>query len=836
MKKKRPGWIIKPAIYLFSAAVFIRLAWSYYNFKVFLVPQSHIDVAWLWTKDEASEKAKTTFSSVLGLMDKYQGFGYSQSNAIFYEWMEQRHPQIFNEIKKRVKEKRWEPVGGMWVESDTNMPSGESLVRQIFYGKRYFKDKLGVDVKVGWLPDTFGFSHQMPQIFKKSGIDYFMTQKLSINDTNGFPHKSFNWRSPDGSSVVSHIPPPFFLDSTNALKVLPYLLKSFIKGQKAMVLYGYSDGGGGPSEGMAGFIERLLPFKKPLRFEQAGAEDFFGEIAGERQPVWYNELYLENHRGSYTSQAWVKKTNRLLEARLRNAELFSAISWLYGGAYPSEDIDNAWKGALANQFHDIIAGTSISQVYRDAGLEYKGIERALKAIQGSSERRIASAIDTQGAGVPLIVFNALAWERSGVVGIESRALAGEGFLIADDAGNTVRHQTTGNKILFFADKVPSLGYKVFRIIRAGASTKARRGFTDAGLRATRLSLENSFLRIEIDENTGFLKDIIDKRNGFTVLNGPGNSLELFRDEPKDYDAWNISKEDMSRKPLLMDRPENIELLEQGDVFAKIRVTKRFEGTIFLADIVLYRDCPALFFENTVFWAQRHHLLKAAFPVNVKAGFATYEIPYGTIRRSTGNTSPAESAQFEVPGQRFADLSSPEYGVSLLNDSKYGYDVKGNTMRLTLLRGPEYPDKEADLGWHEFSYALYPHEGGFFDSNALRSAQEMNNPFIAFLAGKHNGALPRRHSFMGIDNKDIVLEVIKKSHDREAIVLRLYEAGGVGGEATVKVGTGLHIKSAFETDLLEKSLFGLKHSDQALLLKFKPFEIKTVELSFEKTIH
>ena len=660
-----------------------------------VIGNAHIDMAWLWPWSETVDVCQMTFERALENMEQYPDFLYAQSQAQAYAWMEERYPELFERIRKRAEEGRWIIVGGTWVEPDNNIPSGESQVRQILYGKRYFKEKFGVDVNIGWIPDSFGYAWTLPQIYRKSGFKYFVTQKLTWNDTNEFPHKVFWWQSPDGSRLFSYFPYTYSHDLGSqrlAEQFLDYHERTGLKDQ--LVLYGTGDHGGGPSEQMIDRVQTLNAIGTFPTVRQANPQVVLDKLENETDalPVWNDELYLEYHRGCYTTQAKIKKRNRRCEALLETAEKFATFSQT---AYPKSELEEAWKKTLFNQFHDILPGSCIKEVVVDAHRDYDWIEETLHDIIDSTLKEICSRIDTRGKGTPVVVFNPLSWPRDDMV----KGMIPEGmddtFSVFDGRGNRVLTQIHENTFVFIAEDIPSIGYRTYWL------KPENKGEESSQLSLGRDFVENQYYRIEINPETGNWSRLLDKRNGREVIEQgrEGNVLQALEDLPEAWDAWNIG---YTGKSWNIEDVERIAIIEGGPVRARLRITRRFGSSRFIQDLLLYDGIPRIDVYNQVDWHESHILLKAVFPVDVKSDHVTCEIPYGTITRSTTPLTPQDSAKFEVSAHKWIDLSDGSYGVGLLNDCKYGHDVQGNVMRITLLRSPKWPDPEADMGYHTFT--------------------------------------------------------------------------------------------------------------------------------------
>jgi alpha-mannosidase len=808
---------------------------------------AHIDLAWLWRWAETVQVTRATFDTVMKNMDEYPELIYLQSQAQAYKWMQDKYPDIFERIKQKVKEGRWEIVGGMWVEPDCNLIDGESFVRQMLYGKRYFQANFGKDVKIGWNPDSFGYNWNMPQLLTKAGFTSFVTQKISWNETNVFPHFFFWWEGPDGSRLLTYFPPTGYVGdlSSDELTEGVRLFERNTGLKNPFVLYGLGDHGGGPNRAMLDRARELARQKIFPRIEPSTMARYLGKFRPETLkslPVWDDELYLEYHRGTYTTQAETKNNNRKSEVLMANVEKLSSLAMLYGQPYGQAELESAWEKVLLCQFHDTLPGSSINPVYRDAAEVYRQVRREAGGTLRRSLQAVGDKIDTaSGApGRPLLVFNTLSWNRDGVVATElPRGWTGDARVV-DDQGREVPSQVLAEEgdLVFQARNVPAGGYRVYKLQNEKPSG------APSSLRATSSTLENEFLRVRLDPVSGDIVSLYDKVNGREVMaeGARGNALQLFEDIPEDYDAWNIG---YTGRRWEINKADSVELLSAGPVKAVLRVKKSFLGlskarrqpasdfpsSFFTQDIVLWEGIPRLDVEMSADWWEDHVLLKAAFPVSVQNDKATFEIPYASVQRPTGRTTDWDKARFEVPAIRWADLSDDGYGVSLINENKYGYDVTGNVLRLTLLRSPTDPDPMADKGKHRFGYSLYPHKGGWREAATVRKGYEFNYPLLTRFVEAHAGELPSAFSFFKAEPSDIVLSAIKKAEDRDSLVLRLYEAEGRATEA--RLSFFRPPKEVYALDLMEERLGPLPFKPGAgeIALKFGKSEIKSIELVF-----
>ncbi len=829
------------------------------QFNIRIVGNSHIDMAWLWPWTETVEVVRNTFQSVLDLMREYPDFKFTMSSARTYEWMQEKYPDLFKQIEQRVKEGRWEIIGGMWVEPDLNMPDGESLVRQILVGKRYFQKNFGVNVKIGWNPDSFGYNYQLPQIYKKSGMDYFVTQKLLwAHEFTVFPYKLFWWQAPDGSRLLTYFPHDYAggIDAeplaTDVSIWMPSIYGKTVPDKLGMMhLYGVGDHGGGPTRVMLDNADKLrAPDAVFPKLEFSFARDFFSDLEKKlpsmQVPTWDGELYFAYHRGVFTTQAETKRRIRRAEETVLNAEKFASLASLYGRAYPQDGMELTWKNLLFDHFHDIMPGSGIAVNYLDAKRNLEDVDRAANDVTMGSLREIAAHVNTQGGNtpseVPVLIFNSLSWPRTEVTEVEAQLPSPANQIeVADSTGKLVASQllsvdgeTHRARLLLLAN-TPSLGYRTY-FVRPRTSAQTTPSF----LVASANSLENEFVRVKIDPQTGCMTSLFDKRSGTEALapaetdtGGPktstcGNLLQTFVDKPKQWDAWNIDA-DFEKQHWDLDKADEVKLVEGGPLRAVIQIKNHFQNSTFVRDVIMYAGVPRVDVKMDAEWHEKHILLKVAFPVSAHSDKAVFEIPFGSVERPTTRNTPAEQAQFEVPAQRWADISDSKHGFSLLNDCKYGYDAKGNVLRLSLLRSPEWPDPHADEGHHEFTYSLYPHAGGWKDALTIRRGYELNYKLVALPFGKHQGMLAPDHSFLQTQSDNVIVTALKKAEDENALVLRYYEWAGKEGDVTIQLPPGA--ESAGETDLMEKATGSVPIRDSGVTLHTKPYEIKTIKVQF-----
>lgn len=741
-------------------------------YNVYAVGHGHLDLAWLWPLRETKRKAVRTFTNQLRNSEEIDGYVFGASQAQQFEWIENEHPKLFSEIRRAVAEGRIEVQGAMWVECDTNVTGGESLIRQNLYGKKYWKEKFNKPMNFCWLPDTFGYNGNLPQIMKKSGVDYFLTTKLSWNEHNKFPKRTFVWQGIDDSEVIVHMPPedtyngqgnPF--RTLNALDKYPEKDKVKTFG----ILYGVGDGGGGPGEGFIELVRRqekaaLLPTVK-----MSPATVLFEELGTQRDvlDVVKGELYLEKHQGTYTTQARNKNFNRRIEFALHNVEFLSAAAERAGCPYPAAELEKIWKEVLLYQFHDIIPGSSIERVYLESRARYEAMMQNLLSLQNRALRYLVdgttpSAINATGFIQRQLIVN----------GDESYMAAVKPYSAAP-----IRKYVPVD--IFFADDT---------------------------------SLENAAFRIKFD-SSGNMISLYDKQYSREICGDYLNRFNLYHDIPKEYDAWDIEWEYFKKQPSSFTFVSATSKVGEG--YAYVENTYRYGDSTLVQQVRLEAFKPYVIFSTEVDWKEKHKMLRAEFRPTVFADEVTCDIQMGKIKRTTHDRTPVEHAQFEICAHKYVDLSSNGYGVAMLSDSKYGWRVKEGTISLNLLRSPTWPDPNADTCVHSFSYALYPHNGDVCEAEVAKHAYLFNNPLILC---DGNVVLP---SIASTDNRDVVVETVKKAETGEGLVVRMYE--NAGQETTCKVNLGVAYESVSETNLLEQ---GGEAIETAKPIYFKPFEIKT----------
>jgi len=796
------------------------------DIKFFIFGHAHIDVAWLWTLDNTIEKTARTFSTQISQMKKFPQWIYQQGQTQLYEFIEEKFPEMFKEIRKKVKEGRWETSGGCWVEFDTNIPSGESIIRQILYGKNYFKEKFGIDCKVLWLPDVFGYSGSLPQIMKKSGIDLFITTKISWNRYTRFPYDTFYWKGIDGSKVLTH----FITTPTKSRHYHTYnttatpteIYETYLDYQQKninnilLIPYGFGDGGGGPKEGM---LNRIKWIKKGIegfvKVEDGGIEKFREEISKNIKkkdtPVYEGELYLEFHRGTYTTQTEVKKKNRKNEFLLRDAEIISILTGNEKESY--EKLKESWLLLLLNQFHDILPGSSIKEVYRDTLKDYEKIEKGTEHIIEKSFKKISEKENSY-----ISVFNPFSWNYTGYIKTDFVGYVPE----------NLPYEVDGKKLIIKVENIPPFSFRNIKTTKKRKIQNKRNG---------EKTIENEFYEIKIDKKTGRIISLIDKKTKRNICGDEGiNIFEIFEDKSitKGQEAWDIEYMHQFKCYEKDGKIEKIKI-EKGEISQKVIIKKKILNSRILQEIIIYKDDPIIYFETEVEWAESEKVLKVAFPLQIHTDYATCDIQFGSIKRPTHRNTLYEHAKFEIPAHKWIDLSEGFYGVSILNNSKYGFSVKENVVRITLLRSPVSPDSTADRGTHKFTYGLYPHQNGWEIAETPKISYQFNNPPRIFKGRVDNKYLTRTVEIKEEDKKgtNLIVETIKISEDKKGIIVRIYECKNSRGKANIKFNfPDKKIKKIYLCDNMENNLSLITdnyNTEKGIEIEYMPFEFINLKL-------
>jgi alpha-mannosidase len=797
---------------------------------VWLTGHAHSDLAWLWPLEETRRKAQRTFHNVVSLMDRYPELRFNQSSAQLYAWVEQSDPLLFDKIRVRIREGSWEIVGGMWVEPDGNLTAGESWVRQLLFGQRYFESRFGRRAKVAWLPDSFGFAGNLPQLLASAGIRYFFTHKLTWNERNPFPYNLYWWEGIDGSRVLAHSfnNPEHGYNSRLTAQEVAETWNNF--GAKrshdfTLLAFGYGDGGGGPSSDMLERFTRLREFPGLPHLHMGGVAEFYESISTESLPVWVGEQYLEYHRATYTTQGRMKSLHRQLERALVESETAATLAFVRRQQpYPKEEFDRLWQVLLLNEFHDILPGSSIHSVYETAHVQ---LATCLKASAKLRTDALA-AIDIEGSrdaeSLAGSIWNLEIYDRPLVAEIA----AGPGSrirLLTFEGCEASTQRLDEDRILVVAEDVivPALGAVPISIVEDAKS--AEFSPLPTSLPTSSGEMENGYLRIQLRED-GTLASIYDKEYRREVLAGRGNQLWLFTDIPRQFDAWDIDASYIDEGMELF-ALNALESVENGPLRAALRVTRRHDGIEIVQTYRLRRASRILEIHSRVHWCGRRRLLRALFPLEIKTHEMWAETAFGAVARSNNRNTPWDLAKFEVPAHRWVDLSEPSYGVSLLNNGKYGHSVDGNILGISLLRSPIYPDPYADEGDHEFVYAIYPHRGNW-RNGTVRAAQELHSP-LRYSSGRP-GAL--HSSLLRLHGDPLELACLKRAEDSEDVFLRLYEPNGDRGQTVVE--SALRIERAAIVNILEEQLEELRIEDERrITVAFTPFQVVSLRLTFAR---
>ncbi|MBR3503552.1 MAG: alpha-mannosidase [Clostridia bacterium] len=776
----------------------------------YAVGNAHLDLAWLWPMAETHRKTSRTFAAQLRLIEEYPDYKYIQSQPAAYVMCREHYPELYERIREAIRKGQWIAEGAMWVEPDTNMTSGESLVRQVLHGKRFFKEELGVDSVVLWLPDTFGYSAALPQILKSCGVKYLVTQKIfwSYNEGDQFPYHYFTWQGADGSEIDTFLPTNYTY-RTDPKEICETWKKRVQKrGLDAFLLpFGYGDGGGGPSRDYLEYLEREKDLEGMPRVKQASPTEFFEdmEAAGGPQHTYVGELYFSAHRGVFTSQAAIKKGNRKAELALREAEMWGALAMMKGAAdYPLARMDAAWKKLLLNQFHDILPGSSIAKVYEDARRDHRWIIGEANAVRDGALASLA-----RGEGVT--VFNSLSFGRKALVCLP--AAYRDGAQTPD--GQAVPVQPTEDGALALVT-LPPCGAVSLKPAKAASDIAAAGAcLTEGGA-----VIENALVRARLNAR-GEVVSFVDKATGREFAAGPMNRLLAYKDVPRLFDAWDIDS-NYIRQPVALDEAVELTVKEEKGLRAALHVKRRVMNSTFEQDIVLRADSRRLDFETRVDWHELHRLLKVSFPVDVQATEGVNEIQFGYMTRPTHRSRLYDSDRFEVCNQRYSALCDQSHGAAVLNDCKYGLSMNGNALELTLLRAAASPEMRADNGEHTFTYAFTAWEGGFLESPVVAEAYDLNVP-----AQVAQGACEAFSAF-SVDAANVFIDTVKPAEDGSGdVILRLYEAKKADTCCALKIN--MPAAKVWLCDMLENRLEEAPMEGGEAKLHFRTFEVKTVRI-------
>lgn len=801
---------------------------------VYAIGHTHIDMAWLWTLAQTIEKGERSFTSVLNLMKEYPEFKFLHSTPQLYALIKKHYPKLYAQIKDAVQRGQWEPEGAMWVEADTNLPSGESLVRQILYGKRFFKKEFGIDSKILWLPDVFGYSAALPQILRKSGVPYFMTTKLAWNDTDEIPFDSFQWQGIDGSQVLSHLintvsedysPTPWF-STYNGLLNARVVKKSWdrykqkMESDQILLAYGYGDGGGGPTFSMVETLKRLqkhvwgMPMVKSataLSFFQALAKD----ASTKPLPTWMGELYFEFHRGTYTSIAKNKKNNRRAETALSAVEKLYAIYDL--AHYPAEQLSQLWETTLLDQFHDVLPGSAIKEVYDDTDRNYSTLFTALsKQQQDFAERSLKKASNK------VVLFNPAGEKMWHIVTLS----VPDGDCVIDSNGKALPMQRDTHGYALVQATLPALSMTEITVTPSSSPVDNN----SEAPRPLGNSYETEYYKLTFDAHFS-LVGVYDKRWKRQIVPKGGyfNHLMVFSDFPREYDAWNIDS-DYERKSWPMDAVVSAEIVSQGLIFDTLQIVYQYAHSVIRQQIHLYHDSPRIAFQTHLDWHEHHALLRTLFDIDVNAKKADFDIQFGNISRQIAKNTSWEQAQFEVPAHKWADMSETGYGVSVITDAKYGYSARYKQLGITLVKSATEPNPVADQGVQDFTYEVLPHSGDWREAGTMAEAVRLNTPPVVWTGF----ALPKTDtdlgSFVSCDHSNVLVDTIKKAEDSNNIIIRLFENENKRTDVTLTFNHP--VKRAVLCNLLEheERLLNVSSDGRRVVVSFKPYEIQTVEIS------
>ncbi len=796
--------------------------------EMWFAGHSHIDVAWHWPLKETVRKVSRTFSSMLRLMEQYDGFKFCQSMPVLYEMAKRYYPEVYEQIKARVAQGRWETLGSMYLEPDCNLISGESFVRQILYGKKFYREELNSDSNICFLPDVFGYSPALPQILKKAGTDYFFTTKLTWNETNEFPYSVFKWRGLDGTEVLSGMMSMcterglglYNGDLTaEGVRLSMDYFKNKENGDPLLYLYGHGDGGGGVTKEMLEAVTRLDKVPLMPRIKIGTVAEYFQSLDKEKEyPVWSGEMYFEKHRGTYTTAAKNKKNNRKSEFLFRNAEILSVFGYLSDGTYRGADLEDGWKLILLNQFHDILPGTCIGPVYEQCDQQYariaqignESIEENLKVLTAREPREATY----------VTVYNTLSWARTQVVTVDGKGNSG----IKDCHGNyPVQVRRDDGTIAFLAEDVPAMGYRTYELT-GQAKENGEWGSVSCGSDNGTICVEDDWLEIKVDQK-GEMVSLYDKKAARQVLKAgqPGNQLKLLEDIPVEWgSAWETTEKRNDRPPM-DSRTLRCEVKEHHELYTIIRIEKEIHNSTIRQDMIVYHHGPYVEFRTVVDWDERHKILRTAFPVDVHTMDARYDVAFGNTQHPNHRTTSFDRARFEVCGHKWGDVSDGGFGVSLLNDCKYGYSIQDSHMELSLLRSADHPSDTCDRGTHSFSYWIYPHVGDIRQGKVAWAGYEVNVPLLV-TEGK---TLKGEGSFLYTDCENIIIDTIKKAEDGDDIIIRFFETYNTVSKGHICLN--FDAVDCVETDLLEREINKVSLENRRIPFTIKPYEIKTYRL-------
>ncbi len=782
------------------------------DYTVTCIGHSHIDLAWLWRYKHTREKGVRSFNTVNRMLKQHPDYLFMQSSPQLYASLKEDDPELYKQITLWIQEGRWEASGAMWVEADCNIPSGESLARQLIYGKKFFREEFGLDSKYLWLPDVFGYSYALPQLLKSAGVDSFITTKISWNDTNRMPHDTFIWKGLDGTEIITHfITTPEVTSDVSFYTYNGMITSETVTGvwdnykDKAintdmLICYGYGDGGGGPTRDMVKSIESLRQIPGLPSVKTGFVQDYLDTLhttireKGKEVAVWDGELYFELHRGTYTSQARIKRTNRQLELKFRDAEILCSMAAIKEkdlSAYPDSELEEGWKLILKNQFHDIIPGSSIKEVYADSEIE-QGIADTIadEAIVNAVRSLVDDSKD-------FTVFNTFSRARKSLVRVDDEHAMQSGYALVEIQPFS---QSSLESIICDTTAFGSISYKPGCI-------------------------ETDLLRVCWNPK-GQLTSVFNKGYGRETLSSVANCLEVSEDRPRDYDAWELDPT-LEMKQEVLSNLVSSELVEEGKLFVKVRFTWAYNKSTVSQILTVYSFSSRIDFITNVDWHEKQKTLRTAFPVDVRSLTARYDIQFGNIERPTVKNTSWDEAKFETVGHQWADFSERGFGVALLNDCKYGYDIHGNVMRLSLLKSAESPDTRAEEGMHAYTYSLYPHAQEWYDSELLTQAWDLNSPLIAV-----QGKSSEDFSGFRFACKNSLIDAIKKSEDDEGFIIRMHET--TGGQDILEIDLPDCFSSWTQTNLLEEPI-GPWETSNTIRYTLRAYEIVTFKVRWNDRI-
>ncbi|MFG6104972.1 alpha-mannosidase [Leptothoe sp. EHU-05/26/07-4] len=803
--------------------------------QIHCVGHAHLDLAWLWPVADTWQAAERTFTSVLTLQQEFPELIYTHSSPALFAWLETNRPQLFRQIQQQVAAGQWSIDAGLWVEPELNIVSGEAIARQILYGQRYCQEKFGTRSLIAWLPDTFGFCSQLPQLLKLGGVNIFATQKLRWNDTTQFPHELFRWQAPDGSEILGWTLPPIGTDF-DPVQMAEYAAQWEQKTNSphACWLPGVGDHGGGPTRDMLAKARRWqespffpqVRFSTPVNFLKTVShalphadypstdieQTFFTSQILPALPLWNDELYLELHRGCYTAHSDQKQQNRRAEDLLYQAELWSTIAQIKAAhPYPKDSLEAAWKGLLFNQFHDILPGSSIPEVFQDANQEWSKVESlGQEALVNALETLSGQSLPEQGQ--PLFVFNAHGWSRTEVV--TATLPLGQWQIINCETKQPVEYEVhrasnplakkaneESQVLSFLAADVPAVGYRLYALV-SDASEKRDDQNSDE------LVLDNGYLQVVVSPDTGDIASCIHVATGREIFKAAANQLQCFEDSGQYWDAWNIAP-DYADHPAAPAKLLEIKWISRNSVRQCLRVTRQLNISTIVQEYCLEAASPLLKVETWVDWQETQVVLKVNFPTTVEADQATYEVPFGAIERPTKPITDHEKAKWEVPALRWADLSDDTFGLSILTDCKHGFDAQPSQLRLTLLKAPLWPDPGCDRGHHHFTYAIYPHAGSWQSACTPHHARALNIPLRTYLpkamtSSNRSTPVSTSQSFFSLESDHLILAALKPSEsDPERFIARYYDAYGRSSAKNVSMTNSLGLTVGKSLNLLEE---------------------------------